>query len=57
LICEVADDMTVADQMLGRRVPTKDHQGLWEADQVCDLVEVHRHQRELRFGSSPGSDM
>ena len=39
-ICEVADDLTVTDPLLGRRVPTNDHQGLWEANQVCDLVQL-----------------
>ena len=40
LICEVADDMFVADPLLGRSAPTNDHEGLWEANQVCDLVQL-----------------
>jgi hypothetical protein len=32
LICEVVDDVTVTDLMLGRSVPTNDHGGLWEAN-------------------------
>ena len=39
-ICEVADDLTVTDPLLGRRVPTNEHEGLWEANQVCDLVQL-----------------
>ena len=40
LICEVADDITVTDPLLGRSVPTNEHEGLWEANQVCDLVQL-----------------
>ena len=40
LVCEVADDITVTDPLLGRSVPTNDHEGLWEANQVCDLVQL-----------------
>jgi hypothetical protein len=40
LICEVADAITVTDPLLGRGVPSNDHEGLWEANQVCDLVQL-----------------
>ena len=40
LICEVSDDITVTDPLLGRSVPANEHEGLWEANQVCDLVQL-----------------
>ena len=40
LTCEVADDITVTDPLLGRSVHANEHQGLWEANQVCDLVQL-----------------
>ena len=40
LICEVADDITVTNPLHGRTVPTNEHEGLWEANQVCDLVQL-----------------
>jgi len=41
LICEVVDDTVVDDLMLGRRVPVDDeHDGLWRANQLCDLVQM-----------------
>jgi hypothetical protein len=40
LICEVTDDLPVTDPLLGRSVPANEHEGLWEANQVCDLVQL-----------------
>ena len=40
LICEVTDNKPVTDPLLGRAVPTDEHEGLWEANQVCDLVQL-----------------
>jgi len=41
LICEVVDDTVIDDVLLGRRVPVEDeHDGLWHANQVCDLVQM-----------------
>ena len=40
VICEVSDDTAVTDPLLGRTVPTDEHEGLWEANQVCDLVQL-----------------
>jgi hypothetical protein len=41
IICEVADDTVVNDVLLGRRQPFgDDHDGLWLANQLCDLVQM-----------------
>ena len=41
LICEVVDDTVIDDLLLGRRVPAEDeHDGLWHANQLCDLVQM-----------------
>jgi hypothetical protein len=41
LICEVVDDTVIHDLLLGRRVPVDDeHDGLWHANQLCDLVQM-----------------
>jgi hypothetical protein len=41
VVCEVADDTVVSDPLLGRRLPRKeDHDALWLANQVCDLVQL-----------------
>jgi hypothetical protein len=41
LVCEIADDTVVDDLLLGRRVPfEKDHDALWVANQLCDLVQL-----------------
>ena len=40
-VCEVADDTVVHDLLLGRRVPFgEEHDGLWLANQLCDLVQL-----------------
>ena len=40
-ICEVTDGTTVRDVLLGRRMPSNhDHEGLWHANQLCDLVQI-----------------
>jgi len=41
VICEVADDTVVSDPLLGRRFPRhEDHDALWLANQICDLVQL-----------------
>ena len=41
MICEVADDTIVNDMLLGRRVSTAEKpDGLWHANQHCDLVQM-----------------
>jgi len=40
IICEVADDVPVADPLVGRSLPGDDHEALWQANQVCDLVQL-----------------
>jgi hypothetical protein len=41
LICEVVDDTVIDDVLLGRQVPIDDkHDGLWHANQLCDLVQM-----------------
>jgi hypothetical protein len=41
LTCEVADDTVVNDVLHGRREPFgEDHDGLWLANQLCDLVQM-----------------
>jgi hypothetical protein len=41
VVCEVADDTLVQDLLLGRRVPFgEDHDALWVANQLCDLVQL-----------------
>jgi hypothetical protein len=40
-VCEVADDTVVSDPLQGRRLPDQDdHDALWHANQVCDLVQL-----------------
>jgi hypothetical protein len=41
LIFELSDDTAIADVMIGRRAPMGDDlDGLWFANQLCDLVQV-----------------
>jgi hypothetical protein len=43
VICEMADQGSIADPLVGRRHPrwnTAEGFGLWLANQVCDLVQV-----------------
>ncbi len=41
LICEVVDDTVIDHVLLGRRAPVDDeHAGLWDANQLCDLVQM-----------------
>lgn len=41
LICEVSDDRLVDDPLHGRSLPRGgDHDGLWRANQACDLVQL-----------------
>ena len=40
----------------GSQLAHHDHEGLWEANQVCDLVQLRSTLTEPRFGSSPGPD-
>jgi hypothetical protein len=41
LICEVVENTVIDDVLLGRRVPVEDeHDGLWHANQLCDLVQM-----------------
>lgn len=41
VVCEVADEVEVDDVLLGRRpLPTAQHDGLWLANQLCDLVQL-----------------
>ena len=41
VVCEVADDTVVEDRLLGRRIPfEEDHDALWVANQLCDLVQL-----------------
>ena len=41
VVCEVADETTVDDVLHGRRTPSgEDHDGVWLANQTCDLVQV-----------------
>ena len=41
LICDVSDETVVDDLLHGRRTPFgEDHDGLWLANQLCDLVQL-----------------
>ena len=41
VICEVADRTTIEDLLIGRRAPLDhEHDGLWYANQICDLVQM-----------------
>ncbi len=41
LVCEVSDETVVDDLLHGRRLPLgDDHDGLWQANQLCDLVQM-----------------
>ncbi len=41
LVCEIADSTQIDDVLLGRRAPfDHDHDGLWLANQLCDLVQL-----------------
>ena len=44
VICEIHDEGTITDPLVGRRRPPADASGghgLWLVHQVCDLVELH----------------
>jgi anti-sigma regulatory factor (Ser/Thr protein kinase) len=46
--CDVVDDGTIVDPMVGRRRPPEDDlggRGVWIAHQVCDLVQVRSDDR------------
>lgn len=45
LICEVTDDIPVTDPLLGRSVPSGEHEGLWQVNQACDLVQLRSTSR------------
>lgn len=48
LWCDVVDDGTIADPMVGRRRPPEHDlggRGVWIAHQVCDLVQVRSRDR------------
>jgi hypothetical protein len=46
VVCEVADDFPVDDPLLGRRAPSEDdHDALWVANQLCDLVQLRSTTR------------
>lgn len=46
VVCEVADDVGVDDPLLGRRAPCgEDHDALWVANQLCDLVQLRSTPR------------
>lgn len=46
VVCEVADDLPVDDPLLGRRAPSgEDHDALWVANQLCDLVQFRSTSR------------
>jgi hypothetical protein len=38
--CEVTDRVPLTDPLYGRQVPTDEHEGLWKANQACDLVQL-----------------
>jgi anti-sigma regulatory factor (Ser/Thr protein kinase) len=43
VVCEIHDEGTIADPLVGRRRPARDANGghgLWIVRQVCDLVEL-----------------
>ena len=43
VVCEVVDDGTIVDPLVGRRKPHPNAEGgfgLWLANQVCNLVQV-----------------
>jgi anti-sigma regulatory factor (Ser/Thr protein kinase) len=44
IVCEVHDEGTITDQLVGYRMPAPDANGghgLWIVRQVCDLVELN----------------
>jgi anti-sigma regulatory factor (Ser/Thr protein kinase) len=48
LVCEVADEGSIADPLVGRRRPELDQvggYGVWIANQVCDLVQIRSASR------------
>ena len=40
VVCEVSDDAPVTDPLHGRSLPTDEHEGLWQVNQACDLVQL-----------------
>jgi hypothetical protein len=41
MICDVSDDTVIEDFLIGRRSQQADaSDGLWQANQRCDLVQV-----------------
>ena len=59
LIFEVSDDTAITDVMIGRRAPMGDDlDGLWFANQLCDLVQVRStssldHRPAVRLEVTP----
>ena len=40
VVCEVSDDSPVTDPLHGRSLPVNEHEGLWQVNQACDLVQL-----------------
>jgi hypothetical protein len=40
VVCEVTDDAPVTDPLHGRSLPADEHEGLWQVNQACDLVQL-----------------
>ncbi len=40
MVCEVSDDAPVTDPLHGRSLPADEHEGLWQVNQACDLVQL-----------------
>ena len=54
----MVDDTVIDDVLLGRRVPVEDeHDGLWHANQLCDLVQMRSSSAgTTESGSMPGNE-
>src|SRR3712207_9154357 len=46
LVCEIVDSTQITDPLAGRRASNPED-GLWEANQLCDLVQVDRKSTRL----------
>lgn len=60
VVCEIRDAGRLTDQLAGRRAPEPAHgRGLWLANQLCDLVQLHPDGAgtvvRMRVGFTPGS--
>jgi 1,4-alpha-glucan branching enzyme len=55
VVCEVRDAGQITDPLVGRQAPGPDVNGLWQVNQLCDLVEIRsgRAGPQVRLTMAP----